>query len=228
MWDILFVSSLKEVYRLKKTIALLKYTGVAAAVVYIAFTLTAHLHNPSMGPLGNWLSDYGSPFENPSGAVFYNLGCIITAVLLALFYAGMTRWHQGAPRKLVVCYICAEVSGLFASACLIAASLIPIGTSPLHDTMSMLNMIGMDSFLVFTAIAAFINPYVGSGMGVLGIVAAAFNILSTNVPLGKFYIAEWVFFAAFIVYIILLTASYERYRGENIKAALEEAAGIAE
>lgn len=212
---------------MKKTIALLKYTGVAAAVVYIAFTFTAHLHNPSMGPLGNWLSDYGSPSENPSGAVFYNIGCIMTAVLLALFYAGMTCWHKGAPRKLLICYICAEISGLFASACLIAASLIPIGTSPVHDTMSMLNMIGMDSFLVFTALAAFINPYVGGGMGVLGIVTAMFNILATNVPLGSFFVAEWIFFAAFIVYVIMLTALYERFRGENIKAAMEEAAGVA-
>lgn len=207
---------------------LLKFSGAAAALVYIVMTLISHLNYPeATGPFTNWLSEYGNPASNPAGAVFYNIGCIIVAALLAAFYIGMTRWHNGAPVKLVVCYICAEISGLFAAVCLVLASLTPIGTSPAHETFSMLNMIGMDSFLMFTAIAAFINPYVSSGLGVLGVIAAAFNIFAANV-LGKTYVAEWIFFAAFIVFVILLTVNYERFRGENIKAAQEEAAGLAQ
>jgi hypothetical protein len=211
----------------KKIVASLKYAGLAGVPVYIGFTLTAHLHNPSMGPFKNWLSDYGSPLINPSGAVFYNIGCVITAVLLAAFYIGMTSWHDGAPRKLVVCYTGAQASGLVAAVFLVLASIVPIGTSPAHETFSMINMIGMDSFLVFTAIAAFMNPYVSSGLGVLGFIAAAFNIFTTNV-IGNFFIAEWVFFAMFIVYVVLLTVMYERFRGENIRAAQENAASLAE
>lgn len=171
-----------------------------------------------MGPFRNWLSDYGSPLQNPSGAFYYNLGCMIVAALLALFYLGMIRWHKGADRKFVICYIGAEAGGLVAACSLVLASLIPIGTSGLHNMFSMVNMIGMDFFLVFTAIAALMNPYVSSFAGVFGILTAAFNILTTNL-LPKFYIGEWVFFALFMAYLVILTYNYDRFDGRNIKAA---------
>lgn len=205
----------------------LKYAGLAGVPVYIGFTLAAHLHNPSMGPFKNWLSDYGSPLINPSGALLYNLGCVITAVLLAAFYIGLTSWHDGAPRKLVVCYTGAQASGLISAVFLVLASIVPIGTNPAHDVFSTINMIGMDSFLVFIAIAAFMNPYVSSGLGVLGFIAAAFNIFTANV-VGNFFIAEWIFFAMFIVYIALVTVMYERFRGANIRAAQENDASLAQ
>lgn len=195
-----------------------KFSGIAAIPVYIVFTLISHLHSPSMGPFKNWLSDYGSPLKNPSGAFYYNLGCIIAAVLLAVFYIGMTRWHREAEKKLVVCCICAEVGGLVAACSLVLASLIPIGTSGLHDTFSLINMIGMDFFLVFTAMAAFMNPFVSSFVGVFGIIAAAFNILTSNL-LSKFYIGEWVFFALFMAYVAAVTYNYDRFDGKNMKAA---------
>jgi uncharacterized membrane protein len=68
---------------------------------------------------------------------------------------------------------------------------------------------------------------VSSGLGVLGIITAAFNIFTANV-FEKLYIAEWVFFALFIVYALLLTYNYERFRGENLKEAQARDAGVAE
>jgi hypothetical membrane protein len=203
---------------------MLKYAGAAAAAVYIVMTLVSALQSSGMGPLRNWLSDYGSPFLNPGGAVIYNAGCIATALLLAAFYIGMTGWHKGAARKYVVCYICAEVSGLLASCFLILASVFPIGTSPLHPAFSLINMIATDCFLVFTAIAALLDPYVSSGLGVLGIIAAAFNIFTANV-FEQLYIGEWLYFGLFIIYTLLITYNYERFRGENLKEAEQRSAG---
>lgn len=191
-----------------------KFAGIAAAAVYIAMTLLSHLHNKAIGPITNWLSDYGSPQINPSGAIFYNAGCIITAALLAVFYTGMISWHRSSQRKLVICYACAEVSGYFASVFLILASLLPIYTTPLHGTFSMLNMIGIDCFLMFTAIAAFLHPHKSRAIGFLGFLAAVFNIITTNM-FKELYIAEWIFFASFIAYIALLTYNYERFRSHN-------------
>lgn len=198
----------------------LKYTGIAAILAYIALTLVSHLQKPSMGPLRNWLSDYGSPAQNPSGAFYYNLGCIIAAGLLIFFCIGMMSWHRCAGKKFIVCYVCAEIGGIVAALSLIFASLIPIGTSSVHDLLSMINMIGMDFFLVFTAIAALFNPYVSNFMGLFGILTAAFNVITSNF-LQKFYIGEWVFFALFMAYIAVLTYNYDRFAGGNMKAALE-------
>lgn len=208
-----------------KLFKVFKYAGIAAAAAYIVMTLVSALQSTGLGPLRNWLSDYGSPSINPGGAAFYNIGCVAAAVLLAAFYLSMTAWHKRAAKKYVICYICAEISGLLASCFLILASVFPIGTSPLHPTFSMLNMIAMDCFLAFTAIAALLNPYVSSGLGILGIISAAFNIFTTNV-FEKLYVAEWIYFALFIVYALLLTFNYERFRGENIAEAEAREAGI--
>jgi hypothetical protein len=90
--------------------------------------------------------------------------------------------------------------------------------NPLHQTFSLINMIAMDCFLVFTAIAVILNPYVSSGLGVLGIITAAFNIFTANV-FEKLYIGERIFFVLFILYVLLLTYNYERFNGENLKEA---------
>lgn len=66
-----------------------KYSGIAAAVVYIALTFVSHLYNTALNPINNWLSDYGSPQLNPSGYTFYNLGCILAALFLAILISSM-------------------------------------------------------------------------------------------------------------------------------------------
>ncbi len=192
-----------------------KFAGIAAITVYIVFTLISHLQSSSMGPFRNWLGDYGS-VKNP-GAFYYNLGCIIAAALLVLFFIGMTRWQRGAEKKYVFCYVCAEAGGLVAACSLILASLIH-GAGGTSDILRIIYMVGFDIFLVFTAIAAFIDPFVSGFVGVLGIITAAFNIFTSNI-FTKFYIGEWVFFALFMVYIVIITYNYDRFDGQNMKAA---------
>ncbi|MGI5849303.1 MAG: hypothetical protein ACOX8Q_04425 [Christensenellales bacterium] len=65
-----------------------------------------------LGPLKSWLRDYGSFAANPLGALFYNLGCVVSAVMLGAFYAGISQWYRrrSAAKKYVVCYICAQAS----------------------------------------------------------------------------------------------------------------------
>jgi hypothetical membrane protein len=61
--------------------------GFSAAAIYLVFALLAFLKYPdSYGPFTNWLSDLGNPLVNQSGAFFYNLGCILTALVLIAFY----------------------------------------------------------------------------------------------------------------------------------------------
>jgi hypothetical protein len=191
----------------------LKFAGAAAILAYIGFTFVSHLFSPAMNPLGNWLSDYGNPVLNPSGALLYNLGCILTTVLLALFYIGLGQWYRGghAPKKYSVCYIFAQITGLAACVFLVLASLVPLGTNEsLHGTFSMLNMIGMDSFLSFTAVAVFMNPEVNSLIGVLGFFTSFFNIVTTN-AFTDLYIAEWIYFLLFMAFVALITANYGKF-----------------
>ena len=192
-----------------------RYAGIAAAAVYIGFTFTSHLFNTALTPMTDWLSNYGSPVLNPSGAWLYNLGCILTAMILAVFYLGFSQGYRGGEiaKKYTICYICAQVSGLAASGCLIVASLFPIGTSSLHSTFGMMNMIGINCFLSFMSIAVFMHPHVNKAIGILGILTAAFNIITTN-AFTDLYVAEWIYFLLFIIYIVLITINWVRlFRG---------------
>lgn len=196
---------------MKRFNPIFKYAGIAAAAVYIVFTFISHLFNTALTPVSDWLSNYGSPVLNPSGALFYNLGCILTATILAVFYVGISQWYRGGTvaKKYTIGYVCAQVFGLAASCCLVVASLFPIGISSLHITFGIMNQIGMNCFMSFIAITVFMRPHVNKAIGILGVVTAVFNIITTNV-FENLYIAEWINFALFIAFIVMLTIHYDK------------------
>lgn len=86
---------LKKGFKMKKFDSVFKYSGIFAAVAYIAFTFISHLFNTTLNPINNWLSDYGSPFINPSGYKYYNLGYILVALLLAVFLSVFQNGIKG-------------------------------------------------------------------------------------------------------------------------------------
>ena len=192
--------------------AVTRFSGVMAIPVYITFTFVSALHAPALGPLTNWLSDYGNQRLNPLGAAWYNAGCIAVAVLLTLFYLGLSQWYRRrrVKKKYAICYVCAQIFGIAAAACLVVASAIPLGANDaVHSTFSTLNMIGMDCFLEFTAIAFFLHPEMPKALAIGGCAAALFNIVSQN-AFTDFFIAEWIFFLLFMAYVAIVTALYGR------------------
>ncbi len=158
---------------------------------------------------------------NPSGALIYNMGCIVVAVLLAVFYAGMFKWYinRKIARKYIICYVCAQISGIAASVFLVLASLVPLGVNDgLHGVFSTLNMIGMDSFLSFTALAFFLNPDMKKWIGVMGYLSAVFNIITMN-AFSSLYIAEWIYFLLFMAYMAIIFYNYKNIvKNEGIPA----------
>lgn len=61
----------------------------------------------------------------------------------------------------------------------------------------------------FMAVAIFMHPRVNNAVGILGIITAAFNIITTN-AFKNLYIAEWIYFLLFISYIVLITSKYNK------------------
>jgi hypothetical protein len=201
---------------MKRFDPILKYAGVTAAVIYVVFTFLSHLSNTAISPMTDWLSNYGSPILNPSGAFLYNLGCISTAAALAVFYTGMSQWYKGhrAERKYVICYIYAQISGLAASCFLIIAALFPIGTSSLHTVFGTMNMIGLDCFISFISIAVIMHPNINISVGIFGFCTSFFNIITTN-AFKDLYFAEWIYFILFIIFIVMITINYDKLGWKN-------------
>jgi hypothetical membrane protein len=74
--------------------------GMGAIVVYLVGAgVSWWLYPDRFTPLRNWLSDLGNYRRNPDGAVFYNIGCVLTALALLVFVIGLSSWRSGALRE---------------------------------------------------------------------------------------------------------------------------------
>ncbi|MFX1344598.1 MAG: DUF998 domain-containing protein [Promethearchaeota archaeon] len=70
------------------------YTGILVILLYCIFTFTSlALFPPPFSTLDNWLSDLGNSSYNPNGAILYNLGCILTGIMLFPFFLGLNTWY---------------------------------------------------------------------------------------------------------------------------------------
>ena len=102
--------------------------GIVAIVVYLIFSSIAFLKYPgAYGPLTIWLSDLGNPQASPSGAIYYNLGCILTSLVLIIFFTGLGKWNNG-DKKMKTLLTIAQIMGIFSAMSLILAALFPLGT----------------------------------------------------------------------------------------------------
>ena len=201
-----------------------KYAGVICIPVYIVFTFISHLYNTKINPLTNWLSDFGNPLLNPSGAFFYNIGCMIVAALLIVFYIGMYQWYKNRKigMKYIISYVIAQISGIVASAFLVLASIFPLGTyTDIHSTFSLVNMIGMDFFLSFTAIAFLMNPNIKKWIGITAYLSAVFNIITMN-AFESLYIAEWIYFLLFMIYMVIIAFNYDKIVKQEISSGKQK------
>ena len=207
--------------------AIFKYAGIICIPIYVVFTFISHLYNTEINPLTNWLSDYGNPLKNPSGAVFYNAGCIIIAALLVVFYIGIYQWYKNRriAKKYIISYVGAQISGIIASVFLVLASIFTLGTNTdLHSTFSMINMIGMDFFLSFIAIAFLMNPNIKKWIGIAAYLSAIFNIVTTN-AFTSLYIAEWIYFLLFMIYLVIITLNYDKIVQYEIRPGKQNLSG---
>ncbi len=189
-----------------------KYAGIMAIPVYIAFTFASHISSPVINPLTYWLSDFGNKIINPNGAALYNLGCELTAALLAVFYIGMYRWYgRGrAARKFNISFAVAQAGGLIGCVFLVLTTVYTLGTqTELHKTFSTANMIAMDFFLSFAAVGFLMNPKIPKALGVFGLLISVFNEVTMN-AFTDFFISEWIFFALFMVNMVLITLQYDK------------------
>lgn len=68
--------------------------GIIAIVLFCVFTFTSWALYPTFySPVNNWLSDLGNSSYNPTGAIFFNVGCVLTGITLFPFFFGLYKWY---------------------------------------------------------------------------------------------------------------------------------------
>lgn len=184
---------------------LLPITGFTAVIIYLLFTVISFSFYPSeYSSFNNWLSDLGNPLANPTGAIYYNLGCIITALLLILFCLGLHIWDTGIKRTRTLLII-ARIAGILAALSLIIASLFPLGTfTSVHSISSKMLSTFLGFFLAFSATVLLRHPAAVKWFAIFGYVTALVNFIY-GVFLYEVFIAEWISLGMFIIFILMLT-----------------------
>jgi hypothetical protein len=181
--------------------------GIVAIVAYLIFSLVSFLKYPSAyGPLTNWLSDLGNPQASPSGAIYYNLGCILTSLVLIIFFSGLGKWNNG-DKKMKTLLTIAQIMGIFSAFSLILAALFPLGThTTTHSFWSAMLSVAIGFFLTFSATALLKHPDFKRWIAYYAFLAALANFIygMSGVIGHKFFVGEWVAIGMFIIYVFLL------------------------
>lgn len=110
-----------------KRIPISVVSGIASAILYWSFVLFSFaLYPGGFNPLINWMSDLGNITNNPQGAYFFNLGCMLAGISLFFFFVGLYEWYIGGKRNKIFT-ILTQCSGFVS-----AFSLFMIGLSPIN------------------------------------------------------------------------------------------------
>ena len=158
-------------------------------------------------PVTNWLSDLGNSSFSPKGAVFYNVGCVLTGLALFPFFAGFYKWYTNEKwRKLLMTIT--QVVGFIS-----AFALIMIGVFS-EDYMTQ-HVFWSDAFFVFNLIVLilanvslmthrkFMKP-----IGYYGFVVAAINLFF--VTISSTPLLEWFTVFTALGYVALLSYNTSR------------------
>jgi hypothetical protein len=179
--------------------------GVTAAAIYLAFTTVAFFKYPAeYSTLTNWLSDLGNPLVNRSGAIFYNLGCILTSLSLVAFYFGLRIWNTG-DKKLMILLTIAQISGIVSSIFLIVTALFPLGShTSTHVFSGKMHVIFLGFFLTFSATALLKHPASIKWFAYFGFFTALVNFIY-GAFLYSVFAAEWIAIGMFIIYVLMIS-----------------------
>ncbi len=100
-------------------------TGLMAVIVFTVFTFTSLVLYPTpYNPLYSWLSNLGNIYLNPSGAIFFNLGCILSGIIMIPFFAGLYEWKP-IKKLSKILLILGMLLGIYASISLIMVGIFP-------------------------------------------------------------------------------------------------------
>ena len=189
---------------MKPRYALSFVASMIAIVSYLTFALLAFSRYPSaFSPIANWLSDLGSAELNPRGAIFYNVGVVVTGLALALFFLGLSRWKTGDNQVQRVMLLLTQGFGILGAVSMIMSGFYPITLADIHGFLSIALYVLLGTAFAFSVAALRYHPECPRWLLAMGGVVALVDILS-----GIFhavYALEWVTVTLFLCYVGLVS-----------------------
>ena len=183
--------------------------SILAVLFYLAFTLLAFSRYPlSYSPTTNWLSDLGNPKNNPQGAIFYNIGIISTALLLILFFLGLSMWKIKDNKVQTIMLRMTQVFGISGASSMMMSALFPINLFKIHSFWSSALYIMLSTAFVFSVATLRYHQMVTRWLLLLGVLTAVIVIITSF--LQTVYVLEWITVILFLSYVALLGIETKR------------------
>jgi hypothetical membrane protein len=203
---------------MKNLMAMLRrYQPLIISLTVLSYTLcslTAFTHFPgNLSPTQNWLSDLGDIQQNPTGAIFYNLGIILTGLMVLLFFLSISHWHvpnHGIQNRLV---LITQIFGVLGSLALILSAVFPINHPQEHQIASIALYALLGTAFAFSVTALRYQPACPRAVLVIGAITASIDILSGI--LHEVTVLEWWTVALFLSYLMLLSRFTRRLEGKG-------------
>lgn len=163
--------------------------GILTILLYCLFVgLSWFFYPEEYGPLTHYLSRLGNYDRNPSGAWFYNIGCILTGVALIPFFGGMVRWHTEEIAQRAFLSL-GQILGVFSAVALMAIGVFSEDQGTPHMVASSIFFELNFLVLFLVSIGLLLDPDFMKAIGVYGLVIDFSSLLLALTVGGP--ITEW-------------------------------------
>jgi hypothetical membrane protein len=185
--------------------------GALVIILFCIFTLaSAARYAGPFSPMDNWLSDLGTPLKNPSGDVYFNVGCIATGVAMLLLVAGIGVWRPGSPGKGVLLTL-GQVCGIVAAFALMMVGVFHEDTA-YHGIMALAFFLFMWLFLILANMSLWKHPSYVRAFGYYAVLVAVIDVVFIYTFIAYEHAPVWEWIAVFSALLWVAMLAYNTLR----------------
>jgi hypothetical membrane protein len=183
-----------------RRLSLTSFAGILVILAYFGLSVASYLHYPGgFNPRDNWLSDLGNAALNPSGALLYRIGSVLTGLLIADLFIGLrAAWH-GISGKAKSFFLISQVFGVISAVALVMTGVFSEGQHASHSLWSGVLFISFGTAVLFSGWAFLRYPggsrkfsYFTFALTAVDWVMGIFN---------KTHFLEWLLVALMLIYV---------------------------
>jgi hypothetical membrane protein len=178
--------------------------GILVIVLYCIFTFTAAALFPLSWSPFPYLSDFGNSSYSPHGAIFYNLGCILTGLMLFPFFLGLYKFYTKEQWRKILTII-SQIVGLASGFALIMIGVFSEDYMASHIFWSNVFFILILFVLILTNISLLTHPKFNKLIAIFGFVVALIDFVFVVISGGA--IIEWFTVFSALVYVAFVVVS---------------------
>lgn len=186
--------------------------GILAIVFFCMFTFASAVRYPGpFSPMDNWLSDLGTASMNPSGNMYFNIGCILTGISILLMMAGLGVWRVGNKQKKLLAV--GQACGAISAFTLMLIGVFDEGT-PYHIVLSVTFFLLQFLFIALANVSLWGHPAYYRWIGYHAVVVAFIDIVFVYTFIAYEHVPIWEWLTVFSALLWVALLAYNTLKLE--------------